>query len=190
MTGARSSSGDGRLTRAPGEAATDRFLHDPADPVPTRGGRILGPWLPVAGPSDQRLVEERGDVLVFTSEPLTEDVTIMGAVEGSVVFETTGRSADVTMKLVDVHPDGRAFNVLDSVVRSAFTPGRPEAGHGRARLDRADVSAGSPHPARHRVVELPALRRERVDRATARRGRAPRTRAADAAPRRPHRTRG
>ena len=124
--GARSSNGDGRLTGTPGESGSDRFLHDPADPVPTRGGRILGPWLPVAGPSDQRLVEERGDVLVYTSQLLTEDLTIIGGVEGSVVFETTGRSADVTMKLVDVHPDGRAFNVLDSVKRSAFTPGRPK----------------------------------------------------------------
>jgi putative CocE/NonD family hydrolase len=124
--GARSVRGDGALATAPGPAGVDRFLHDPADPVPTRGGRTLGPWLPVPGPSDQRPVEERGDVLVYTTPPLAEDVTIMGAVSGTALFETSGRSADVTMKLVDVHPDGRAINVLDSVVRSRFVPGRPQ----------------------------------------------------------------
>ncbi|HET7571196.1 MAG TPA: CocE/NonD family hydrolase, partial [Gaiellaceae bacterium] len=122
--GARSLRGDGVLATRPGEAAFDRFLHDPADPVPTRGGRTLGPWLPVPGPSDQRPVEERGDVLVYTTPPLAEDVTIMGPVTGAALFATSGRSADVTMKLVDVHPDGRALNVLDSVVRSRFAPGR------------------------------------------------------------------
>ena len=125
--GARSLRGDGVLDTRPGEAGADRFLHDPANPVPTRGGRILGPWLPVAGPSDQRPVEERGDLLVYTSAALAEDVTIMGTVTGTALFETNARSADVTMKLVDVHPDGRAFNVLDSVVRAPFTPGRAKS---------------------------------------------------------------
>lgn len=125
--GARSTRGDGALLAKPGAPSSDRFLHDPANPVPTRGGRILGPWLPTAGPIDQRPVEEREDVLVFTTPPLERELTIMGAVTADVVFETTGRSADVCVKLVDVHPDGRAFNVLDSVTRTAFTPGRPRS---------------------------------------------------------------
>jgi uncharacterized protein len=125
--GARSLRGDGELTTAPGPAGSDRYLHDPRNPVPTRGGRILVPVLPHAGPSDQRLVEERDDVLVFTSPTLTEDLTVMGTIEAHVVAETTGRSADVTAKLVDVHPEGRALNVVDSITRSAFSPGRPKA---------------------------------------------------------------
>jgi putative CocE/NonD family hydrolase len=122
--GANSSAGDGRLSYAPGAAGTDRFRYDPKDPVPTRGGRIMGPWLPLAGPVDQRPVEVREDVLVYTSDVLYGDVTVIGPVEATVAFETTGESADVTVKLVDVHPDGCAFNVLDSVRRERFTPGR------------------------------------------------------------------
>lgn len=123
--GANGLRGDGVLLRAPAEGvATDRFRYDPQDPVPTRGGRTLGPMRPMAGPVDQRPVEERDDVLVFTSAVLESDLTVMGQVGAEVVFETEGRSADVTVKLVDVWPDGRAYNVVDSVQRADFTPGR------------------------------------------------------------------
>lgn len=123
---ARSSRGDGTLGRTPGLAATDRFLHDPHDTVPTRGGRLLGGILPMAGPVDQRPAEERSDVLVYTTPELTNDVTIMGPVRAHVLFETTGRSADVMVKVVDVHTDGRAMLVVDSVRRASFTPGVPQ----------------------------------------------------------------
>jgi putative CocE/NonD family hydrolase len=123
--GARSAYGDGRLTLAVSrDCGTDRFLHDPSSPVPTHGGRIVGPWLPLAGPCDQRKVEARGDVLVYSSGMVLEAVTIMGQVNSTVRFETSGCSADVAVKLVDVHPEGAAFNVLDSVQRSSFTPGK------------------------------------------------------------------
>lgn len=123
--GANGVRGDGALRLAPRESAgKDSFLYDPLDPVPTRGGRLLGPYLPGAGPVEQRPVEEREDVLVYTSDPLPRDLTIMGQVTAAVTFATTARSADVTVKLCDVWPDGRSFNVVDSVRRDTFTPGR------------------------------------------------------------------
>lgn len=124
---ANSRRGGGRLADQPSEhAGADRFLYDPARPVPTRGGRILGPWLPVAGPADQRSVEDRDDVLVYTSAPLAEELLVAGAVTAIVRFASSGASADLTAKLVDVHPDGAAYNVLDSVRRLASTPGRAQ----------------------------------------------------------------
>lgn len=127
VRGANGLDGDGRLSVVADGVGVDRFRYDPHDPVPTRGGRVLGPYLPMAGPVDQRPVEARDDVLVYTSEPLGAEVTVMGMVSARVVFASEGRSADVTVKLVDVWPDGRALNVVDSVRRVAVVPGEPVA---------------------------------------------------------------
>lgn len=122
--GANGLTGDGVLTPQP-RSGRDRFRYDPHHPVPTRGGRLMWPLRPMAGPVDQRPVEERADVLVYTSEPLDDDLTVVGPVAATVAFETTGRSADVTVKLVDVWPDERAFNVVDSIRRVDVTPDQP-----------------------------------------------------------------
>lgn len=130
---ANSSLGDGRLLAAPPErSGFDRYRHDPADPVPTTGGRHLlwGPT-PAPGPADQREVELRRDVLVYTSEPLAQELTAVGRVRAELHVASTARRADVTVKLVDVHPDGRAFNVVDSVARFEPVRGRPT----RVRVD-------------------------------------------------------
>lgn len=124
--GAQSRHGDGRLVAAPQASGTDTYRYDPYDPVPTWGGRTVSRVLPAAGPVDQRPVEERYDVLVYTSEPLESDLTILGQVDAKIVFATDGRSADVAVKLVDVWPDGRAYNIVDSVRRAPFEPGRPK----------------------------------------------------------------
>ena len=120
--GANGLAGDGTLTTEPRQGH-DRFCHDPHDPVPTRGGRVLWPMRPMGGPVDQRPVEERDDVLVYTSDPLERDLTVIGPVTATVAFQSAGRSADVTVKLVDVWPDGSAFNVVDSIRRVDVTPG-------------------------------------------------------------------
>ncbi|MBA3652811.1 MAG: CocE/NonD family hydrolase, partial [Actinobacteria bacterium] len=143
----------------PAEAGRHSFDYDPHNPVPTRGGRTLGPYLPMAGPVDQHDVEARGDVLVYTSAPLTKPLTVIGQVEATIRFSTTGRSADVTVKLVDVHPDGRALNVVDSVRRLPFTPGRPK---------NVDVAVGATAMcflAGHRIrVEVSSSNFPRLDR--------------------------
>lgn len=123
QAGANSLHGDGTLLTAPPPAGRDRFRYDPDDPVPTHGGRTLGRAVPLAGPADQRVVEQRPDVLVYTSEPLDHDVTVIGQVVATVMFASDGASADVTVKLVDVWPDGRALNVVDSVRRVPLEPG-------------------------------------------------------------------
>lgn len=158
--GANGLHGDGRLVGRPDEdARSDRYLYDPERPVPTRGGRILGPYLPSAGPVDQRPVEERDDVLVYTSDPLPRDVTIIGAVTADVTFATSGRSADVTVKLCDVYPDGRSYNILDSVKRSAFTPGHAK------RITVEVGSVAKRFPAGHRIrVEVSSSNFPRLDR--------------------------
>ncbi|MHB8341931.1 MAG: CocE/NonD family hydrolase, partial [Mycobacteriales bacterium] len=116
--GAGSLAGDGRLTPTPAEfSGTDRYRHDPADPVPTQGGRTLSPGLPGPGPMDQREVERRSDVLVYTSAPLTRELTVVGAVRAALRFASSAPVADLAVKLVDVHPDGTALGVVDSVRR-------------------------------------------------------------------------
>jgi putative CocE/NonD family hydrolase len=117
---------DGTLSfDGPGEAAADSYAHDPASPVPTWGGRTLHPVLPEPGPRDQREVESRPDVLVFTTDELASDLTVMGLVRAHVAFASTATEADVTVKLVDVYPDGRAMLVVDSIRHVSLTPGSP-----------------------------------------------------------------
>jgi putative CocE/NonD family hydrolase len=128
LEGANSRHGDGALEWSPREqAGEDRYSYDPLHPVPTRGGRILGPFLPMAGPVDQRPVQDRRDVLVYTAEPVRDAVTVIGMVRADLVVESSAPSADFTVKLCDVHPDGRAFNIVDSVRRVRLTPGQPQS---------------------------------------------------------------
>lgn len=126
--GANSLHGDGRLTREPPPApGADRFLHDPDRPVPTRGGRILGPFYPMAGPVTQWDIEARDDVLVYTSDALDHDLVVVGPVTADITFQTSAASADIVVKLCDLYPDGRSYNVLDSIRRVTAKPGEPQS---------------------------------------------------------------
>ena len=73
-----------------------------------------------AGPRDQRLVEERDDVLVYTSALLSEPTEVTGSVEAIIYAATDGRDTDFTAKLVAVAPDGRAMNLCDGIVRARY----------------------------------------------------------------------
>jgi len=114
--------GDGTLsTQAPGDEPADRFVYDPAFPVPTRGGNNccvpeIVPW----GAYDQRPVEHRRDVLVYTSEPLDEDLEVTGPVVAKIFAGTDGLDTDFTAKLVDVAPDGYAKNLCDGIIRGRY----------------------------------------------------------------------
>jgi hypothetical protein len=90
-------------------------VYDPADPVPTRGGQ-LGTAFP-AGPFEQGRVEARPDVLVFTSEPLQQDLEVTGRVRVVLHAESSAPSTDWVARLCDVHPDGRSINICDGIVR-------------------------------------------------------------------------
>jgi putative CocE/NonD family hydrolase len=116
--------GPGELhEEAPPLAGEAVVRHDPHDPVPTWGGRVLGPFLPMPGPVDQRVIEARDDVLVFTGEPCTQPMAVLGMVTACIRATTTGRSMDVAVKLCDVHPDGRSINIVDSIRRVDVQPG-------------------------------------------------------------------
>ena len=119
--------GGGALVADAGAVATtaDRFTYDPHDPVPTTGGNYLngGAALLKAGAADQSTVEMRGDVLVYTSAPLQEDLPVVGMVKIDFWAATSAHDTDFTAKLVDVHVDGFPHNVLDRVVRARFREG-------------------------------------------------------------------
>lgn len=110
-------------------AEPSHFRYDPADPVPTAGGPTLIPVGPdggvswMGGPRDQRAVEERRDVLSFTSDVLAEDVEVTGPVTVTLNASTSAADTDFTARLVDVWPDGRAIGVADGIVRARYRDG-------------------------------------------------------------------
>jgi putative CocE/NonD family hydrolase len=114
---------DGRLTEGPpGDEPPDSYVHDPADPVPSTPGRVARP----RGPLDQRSIEERADVLVYTTEPLARDVEAIGPVTARLFAATTAVDTDWTVKLVDVRPDGYARRVSDGYCRARYRESQSE----------------------------------------------------------------
>ena len=119
---AATSPDDGRLDRdPPGDEAPDHFVYDPGDPVPTRGGNTL--ILPM-GVQDQRQVESRTDVLVFTGAVLTEPLEVTGPIVVTLHATSSAPDTDFTAKLVDVRPDGYAQNLADGIVRARYRDSR------------------------------------------------------------------
>ncbi len=116
---------NGRLdtVQETGEAAvSDTFTYDPEDPTPTTGGGNLFPLYGI-GPMDQSKVEKRSDVLVYTTGPLKEDLEVTGPVTVVLYASTTARDTDFTAKLVDVFPNGQAYNLCDGIIRARFRNG-------------------------------------------------------------------
>lgn len=114
--------GDGELsTEPPGKEPTDQFTYDPDNPVPTIGGNNccspdIMPW----GPYDQRPVERRKDVLVYTTPPLEADMEVTGPIVVKLFASTSARDTDFTAKLLDVHPSGYAMNLCDGILRARY----------------------------------------------------------------------
>ncbi len=123
--------GNGTLsTVPPSQEQTDAFVYDPDNPVQSLGGNNLTVDM---GVQDQRPVEERNDVLVYTSEPIAQALEITGPVTVTLWASSSAIDTDFTAKLVDVHPDGYAQNLLNGIIRaryrdSATTPQMMEAG--------------------------------------------------------------
>jgi putative CocE/NonD family hydrolase len=111
----------GELTTAapPAREPVTAFTYDPADPVPTAGGQTLIPPHLTAGPVDQSDAEVRPDVLVFTSEPLPDDLEVTGRVRVVLHAQSSAPSTDWVARLCDVHPDGRSFGLCDGILRVA-----------------------------------------------------------------------
>lgn len=122
---ARLSAGDGLLTpAAPTSPIADQFLYDPANPVISRGGQISGMGTDQEdGAFDQREIEKRPDVLVYTTSRLTEDVAVFGYVTAELFVGSNAPDTDFTVKLVDVAPDGTAWNISDTIQRMRYREG-------------------------------------------------------------------
>lgn len=119
---ANSDQGDGRLmwTRPDGPSTFDRFRYDPADPVPSVGGNYCCGTPSPEGPRDQRRIERRPDVLVYTSEPLDEELEVTGPLKVVLHASSDAPDTDFFAKLVDVHPNGASYNIAAGVVRARY----------------------------------------------------------------------
>jgi putative CocE/NonD family hydrolase len=124
--GANTASGNGRLlTVADGfpirTEAPDTYTYDPANPVPTIGGPLCCDAVHLApGPRDQKEVEARPDVLVYTTGPLVEDLEVTGPITLDLFAKSSAADTDFTGKLVDVAPDGTAINLTEGILRVRY----------------------------------------------------------------------
>jgi uncharacterized protein len=104
-----------------GDEGVDTYVYDPADPVPTTGGATLMSSEYRPGPLDQARVEAREDVLVYTTEPLVEDLEVTSRVRAFLHAATDAASTDWVVRLCDVDPEGVSLNVVDGIVRMETT---------------------------------------------------------------------
>lgn len=107
----------GLSRQAPANEPPDHYVYNPADPAPTVGGATLLHASLRSGPWDQRDVERRPDVLVFTSEPVAGPLEVTGDIRVDLYVATDAPDTDFVARLVDVFPDGRALTVADGIVR-------------------------------------------------------------------------
>jgi len=113
----------GRLTTTvpPGDQAPDRYVYDPADPAPSVGGHsCCGAESGPQGPYDQIPVEQRSDVLVYTSDPLPTDTEVTGPTTVDLWASSSAVDTDFTAKLIVVKPDGDAINLNNGILRTTF----------------------------------------------------------------------
>jgi putative CocE/NonD family hydrolase len=111
-------------TAAPKKEPADRYTYDPGNPVPSRGGPICCTGDPqVDGSYDQSEAEKRMDVLVYTTPVLKEGVEVTGPLKAVLYAASTAKDTDFTAKLVDVYPDGKAYNVQEGILRARFREG-------------------------------------------------------------------
>jgi putative CocE/NonD family hydrolase len=117
--------GDGRLaSSSPTVNTPDRFTYDPMNPVMSYGGNVCCTGNAItAGSFDQRKMETRPDVLVYTSEPFAEGLEITGSIEPTLYVSSDAKDTDFTVKVLDVYPDGRAFNLDESIQRMRYRNG-------------------------------------------------------------------
>jgi putative CocE/NonD family hydrolase len=119
---ANTSTGDGTLSlTTPARETSDQYVYNPASPVPTVGGPLWCDgqhWAP--GPKDQRPVESRADVLVYSTPPLSQDTEVTGPVTLELYARSSAVDTDFTAKLVDVAPDGFAQNLTEGILRARY----------------------------------------------------------------------
>jgi putative CocE/NonD family hydrolase len=126
---ANSSAGNGALsTSAPDKEAVDGFVYDPANPVPTVGGPLCcDPMHLAPGARDQKEVEARPDVLVYSTPPLDSDLEVTGPVTLDLFAKSSAVDTDFTAKLVDLWPNGFAQNLTEGILRASYRESTSEA---------------------------------------------------------------
>jgi putative CocE/NonD family hydrolase len=122
---ANSLTGDGVLTATPPAAdKPDSFTYDPMNPVTSYGGNACCMGTAVTpGAFDQRKMEAREDILVYTSEPFKEGTEVSGPITPTLYVSSDAKDTDFTVKVIDVYPDGRAFNLDESIQRLRYREG-------------------------------------------------------------------
>jgi putative CocE/NonD family hydrolase len=130
---ANSLNGDGRLSlRKPAEEPADRYDYDPDQPVPSIGGNLstvswswteTGHEVTIAGPVDQRVIERRQDVLVYTGEVLDTNIEVTGPVEVILYAASSAQDTDFTARLVDVFPSGQSIVMAEGIIRARYRNG-------------------------------------------------------------------
>ena len=127
---ANGSHGDGRLSWSkPSDASpADSFSYDPANPVPSLGGANCCGVATSSGARDQRPIEHRSDVLVYTSEFLEAPLEVVGPLKLILYASSSAVDTDFVAKLIDVYPDGRSINVAEGILRTRHREGLTEQG--------------------------------------------------------------
>ncbi|MEN3325265.1 MAG: uncharacterized protein V7638_72 [Acidobacteriota bacterium] len=122
---ANTMNGDGVLAEAaPAADNPDKFEYDPMNPVPSYGGNVCCTGNAITGGAfDQRKNETRPDILVYSSEPLKEGVEVSGPIEVTLYVSSDVKDTDFTVKLIDVYPDGRAYNLDETIQRMRYRDG-------------------------------------------------------------------
>jgi len=138
--------GDGKLsTTAPKLDAPDGFTYDPLNPVPSYGGNVCCTGNAVQGGAfDQQKMETRNDILVYSTEPLAEGVEVSGFIETTLYVSSDAKDTDFTIKLIDVYPDGKAYNLDETIQRLRYREGyEKEVFMEKGKVYKVDLSAMS-----------------------------------------------
>lgn len=122
---ANSLNGDGKLvSTAPAKDAPDSFEYDPMNPVPSFGGNVCCTGNAVTGGSfDQSKMEQRNDILVYSTEPLKEGIELSGSIDVTLYVSSDAKDTDFTVKLIDVDEQGKAWNLDETIQRMRYRDG-------------------------------------------------------------------
>lgn len=164
--------GDGKLTTTmPGKQDTpDGFVYDPMNPVPSYGGNVCCTGNAVQGGAfDQQKMETRNDILVYTSDPLKEGVEVSGFIETTLYVSSDVKDTDFTIKLIDVYPDGKAYNLDETIQRVRYREGYNKEvfmENGKVyKVEMSPMSTSNYFDAGHRIrIEISSSNFPRFDR--------------------------
>ncbi len=122
---ANTRNGNGKLvSRVPSADKPDTFTYDPANPVSSHGGNVCCTGNAITGGAfDQSAIELRDDILVYTSETLKEGIEVSGFIESTLFLSSDVKDTDITIKLIDVYPDGKAYNLDETIQRVRWREG-------------------------------------------------------------------